>query len=255
MLGWMLAAGLAVQAQAITAQNVDAFLAEQVAGLQANVGRDDNGLTLTAATLQGRTITMQWLQANELTPGTMDMIEQMRLASCDEEDVQALLGLGVVERNVYVDPDGLRFQFDLSTRTCDGERMHTSDRWRTVLVTPRGAAAVDLSTVTGDGPRRHFLMALVRQSSDPDEAFRKVLYAADCEAWTAGRRSDAIYDQDSQLVGENLEPLAPTQAKPGSPVHASMKAVCRGEWPDTTERDLAGFLAQAMKALEPPAGP
>lgn len=246
MLGWMLAAGLAVQAQAITAQSVDAFLAEQVAGLQADVGRNDNGLTLESATLQGRTITMQWRLGNALTPGYMDMIEEMRLASCDEADAQSLLGLGVVERNAYVDPDGQRFQFDFSARTCGGERRHTSDRWRTVLVASRGAAAVDMATVAADGAGRRFLMVLVRSSGDTDEAFRKILYYADCEAWTAGRRSDAVYDENGQLIDENLDPLEPTPARPGSPVHASLEAVCRGNWRDTTERDFEGFLEQAM---------
>ena len=252
MLGWMLVAGLAMPAQAITAQTIDAFLAEQAAGLQAAVGQDDNGLTLASATLQGRTITMQWRLADELTPDTMDMIEQMRLAACDGEDARALLGLGFVERNAYVDPEGQRFQFDLSARTCDGERMHTSDRLRTVLVTPRGAAAVDTSTVTADGSRRLFMMVLVTRSGQEDEAFRKILYAADCEAWTAGRRSQAIYDETSQVLDQDLDPVPAAPVQAGSPLHASLAALCRGEWRDATERDLAGFLGQAMTVLERP---
>lgn len=251
MLGWMLAAGLTIPAQAITAQNVDAFLAEQVAGLQADVGRNDNGLTLTSATLEGRTLTMQWSQADTLTPGLMDMIEQSRLASCDDEDAQALMGLGVVERNVYVDPHGLRFQFDFSAQTCEGERMHTSRRWRTASITPRSAVAVDTASVAADDPRRRFLLLLVSgRPAEPDEAFRKGVYLADCDARTVSRQSVAIYDEYSQSIDEDDAPLAAEPAGPTGPMEAALKGVCSNNWADATERDLEGFLALAMRTLQ-----
>lgn len=254
VLEWMLAAGLAVQAQAITGQNVDAYLAEKVAAMQADVGRDDFGLTLQSATLQGRTITVQWRQADELTAGMMDMIEQTRLAACDDADVQALLALGVVERNINLDSNGLRFQFDLSARACEGDRLHTSDRWRTASISRRAAVAVDAASVAADGPRRRFLAALVSAKPlEPDEAFRKGVYLADCETRTFARQSVVLYDEDAQPLDEDDSPLAAEPAGSSSPMEAALKGVCSDVWSDPSERDLKAFLALADETLERPA--
>ena len=244
---------LRLQDPALTAANIEEFLASQVAQTQASLPEADaEGNVLTGVSLSGRTVTHEWETRN--LPGTADIarLDRAMLMGCEDEVILAATRLGVRLRHEYAKDDGRRRVLELNAASCGGLRLSSSPHWRVIQSTDRRLQAVDLRSVVEEGDTLTFEMVDARPpvADAPDEAFRIYGYRLDCLQSSSNVQYIEAFDRAGQSLDFSDTPGPERAISAGTVMEAIHGEICDDLSEDEDDRTLDALLRAAWARFD-----